>query len=374
MGRAFNIGKLFGVQLRLDYTWFLIFLVVTGSLSLHYFPQEFPGWGWMLYWAMGIVTSLLFFASVVTHELAHSYLAMTNGVPVKSITLFVFGGIAQITREARRPSIELKMAAAGPGSSLLLGGLFGAVAWLTQSTSEPLSAMAFWLLYVNVSLAAFNLLPGFPLDGGRVFRSILWHFTGNYERSTRIAAWVGRSIGLLMILGGILFAYFEQQWFSGVWLAFIGWFLTSAARNSYRQAQWRGALSRLQVSQVMTSEYAAVPQNLTISELVQHYVFPAGRNFFMVADGDRPVGFMTLAAIKSIPRERWDTTLLKDVAIPLGKALVAYPEQDVLSVFEEMNADDVSYVPVMNGDVVVGIIARDTLLRLLNIRSELGMK
>ncbi len=181
MDSAFNLGKIFGIQFRLHYTWFIIFVLVSVSLSWQYFPFAYPGWALWTYWVTGIVTSLLFFASVVTHELAHSLVGRANDIPVRSITLFIFGGVAQMTREAAHYGAEFKMAAAGPLSSLIIGGFFFLVSWLVQDISEPIAAMTSWLALVNVILAAFNLIPGFPLDGGRVFRSLLWRFSGDYS-------------------------------------------------------------------------------------------------------------------------------------------------------------------------------------------------
>ncbi|MFC2025417.1 site-2 protease family protein [Chloroflexota bacterium] len=237
MGKAFNLGKLFGIQFRLHFTWFVIFLLVTALLV-------YPNYLQWLYWIIGIVTSLLFFASVVAHELAHSLVGRANGIPIKSITLFIFGGVAQMGKEATRPGAELKMAVAGPLCSLVLGGLFGLLWLLLPSITEPIATMILWLAVMNAALAAFNLIPGFPLDGGRVFRSLLWRFTGNYNHSTRIATRIGQGIGYLFIVGGILIILlrpFGLSWFDGVWISFIGWFLESAASASYRQICWQEA-------------------------------------------------------------------------------------------------------------------------------------
>jgi len=228
----------------------------------------FPNWSQLLSWVTGISTSLLFFASVVAHELAHSLVGRAQGIPIRSITLFIFGGVAHMTREATRAGAELKMAAAGPACSLAIGGLFGLLWFLTQGILEPMATMALWLAQVNVLLAAFNLIPGFPLDGGRVFRSILWRSTGNYGRSTRIATRVGQGVGYLFILGGILIIFLlPQAWFSGLWLAFIGWFLDNAASASYRQAQWREALHGFTAADVMTSDYAVAPSSIRWSNI-----------------------------------------------------------------------------------------------------------
>jgi len=208
----------------------------------------------VLYWVIGIITSLLFFTSVVAHELAHSLVGRANGISIGSITLFIFGGVAQMTSEVTNAKAELKMAVAGPVCSLAIGGFFGLLWFLTEGVVEPLAVISFWLAYVNVVLAAFNLVPGFPLDGGRVFRSILWYISGNYSRSSRIATRVGQGIGLLLILGGISIVFlrpFDLTWFEGIWIAFIGWFLERAASASYRQVRWQEALSSFAAAEAM---------------------------------------------------------------------------------------------------------------------------
>jgi len=375
MGSAFNLGRIFDIPFRLHYTWFIIFLLITFSLSWQVFPALYPGWTVLTYWIIGIVTSLLFFASVVAHELAHSLVARFYGIPVKGITLFIFGGVAQMAREAARPGAELKMAAAGPACSLVIGGLF-ALLWLsTQGVIEPIAALAFWLAQINVVLAVFNLIPGFPLDGGRVFRSLLWRFTGNYRRSTQIAVRVGQGVGYLFILLGILVILlrpFGLGWFSGLWLAFIGWFLENAASSSYRQVKWRDTLHGFSASQVMTSVYPTVPPNITVKELVQGYILTGGHHVFMVADEGRLVGILTLDDIKSVSQPSWEATQVREIMTPVDKLKVVHPDQDALSLLEQMEADDINQMPVVSGDRVIGLVTRDNLIRFLRIRSELG--
>ena len=369
MGSALNIGKLFGIQLRLHYTWFIIFVFLTVLLVS-------PNWFSPLWWVIGIITCLLFFASVVAHELAHSLVGRANGIPIKSITLFIFGGVAQMAREATRPSAEFKMAAAGPICSLLIGGLFFLLWFFTPGMPEPIAIMIQWLAFINVALAIFNFIPGFPLDGGRVFRSLLWQFTGNYQRSTLIATQVGRVVGYLFILGGILIAVlrpFGLNWFTGLWLVFIGWFLENAASASYRQAQWRERLLGFTASQVMTSDCPMVPSEITVGRLVQEYVFISGCHFFLVADEGRLKGILALHDIKPVSRENWDVTQVKEIMTPINKLKVANPEQDALSVLEQMNEDDINQMPVVSEGRVIGLIARDNLIRLLRIRSESGI-
>ncbi|MFC1864493.1 site-2 protease family protein [Chloroflexota bacterium] len=255
MGSAFNLGKLFGIQFRLHFTWFIIFILVTVSLVD-------PNYFQWLYWIIGIITSLLLFASVVAHELAHSLVGRANGIPIRSITLFIFGGVAQMTKEATRPGAELKMAAAGPLCSLVIGSLFGLIWLFMPNIPQPIAIMVLWLAVMNGVLAVFNLIPGFPLDGGRVFRSLLWRFTGSYRRSTRIATRVGQGIGCLFILGGISIIFlrpFGLSWFDGIWVVFIGWFLVSAASASYRQLRWQEVLHGFTASEATVLDCPAVP-------------------------------------------------------------------------------------------------------------------
>lgn len=376
MDNAFNLGKLFGIQFRLHYTWFIIFILITVSLSWQIFPSRYPDWPLALHWTVGIVTSLLFFASILAHELAHSLVGRANDIPIKSITLFIFGGVAQMTREAKSAGAELKMAAAGPACSLAIAGLFYLIWLFTQNVIQPVAALASWLAFINVALAVFNLIPGFPLDGGRVFRSILWRVTGNYMRSTRIATRVGQGTGYLFILGGVLIVFlqpFGLGWFSGLWLVFIGWFLGNAASASYRQAQWRGSLQGFTASQVMTTDYPVVPLSITVSQLVQGYIFTSGRGYFLVADEGGVRGILTLPNIKSVPQPNWDVTQVREIMTPVDKLKVAHPDQDALSILEQMDESNINQMPVVSGGGVIGLIARDNLVRLLRTRAELGI-
>jgi Zn-dependent protease/CBS domain-containing protein len=376
MGGGFNLGKVFGIQVRLHYSWFILFFLITILLSWEVFPLYYPGWSQLLYWGIGIVTSLLFFASVLAHELAHSLVGRANGIPIKSITLFIFGGVAQMTREAAKASAEFKMAAAGPACSLAIGGLFYLLSFLTQNTIRPFAAMAFYLAWVNLALAVFNMIPGFPLDGGRVLRSLVWRFSGNYKLSTQIATWLGRGVAYAFILVGILIIFlhpFGLSWFDGVWIAFIGWFLDNAASASYRQAQWYEALRGVIASQVMTPYYMTVQPNITLAQLVLGYVLPTGQRFFLVADEGGFKGILTLRNIKSIPQSNWNTTTVEKIMVPADKIRVARPEQDALSVVEQMNEKDINQMPVVHEGRVIGLITRDNLIRALRTRTDLGM-
>jgi len=232
--------------------------------------------------------------------------------------------------------------------------------------------VALWLAYVNGVLAVFNLVPGFPLDGGRVFRALLWRFTGNYRRSTLIATQVGRGVGYLFILGGISVIFLLNDWFGGLWLAFIGWFLGNAASASYRQTQWREGLNGITATQVMTSDLPVVPSNATVNHLVQGYVFTSGRHFFLIADEGELKGILTLHNIKSVPQQNWDSTQVKEIMTPVEKLMAAHPDQEALSVMEQMVENDINQMPVIREGRVIGLITRDNLLRFLRTRSELS--
>jgi len=234
LSRGIPIGRLFGISIKLHFSWFFIFALVTWALVAGYFPAVYPDWNLTTSIITGIITSLLFFGSVLLHELMHSVVAQASGIPVKSITLFIFGGVAQITEEPKEPKTELKIAFAGPLTSILLGGIFWLIWFTVPATFEYVIAVAFWLGWINLVLGGFNLLPGFPLDGGRVLRSILWWRSGNLRRATKWASNAGRGISFLFIFGGI-WLIFSGLWFNGLWLAFIGWFLGNAAVGSYRQ-------------------------------------------------------------------------------------------------------------------------------------------
>jgi len=248
------------------------------------------------------------------------------------------------------------------------------VVWiLTRDIIEPVAAMAFYLAQINVILAVFNLIPGFPLDGGRVFRSLLWRFSGNYKRSTRIATWLGRGVAYTFMVGGILMMVFLQEWIGGLWLVFIGWFLQNAASASYRQVQWQEALHGVIASHIMTPQYITVPPNISLTQLVQGYVLPTGQRFFLVADEGGFKGILTLRNIKSVPQSDWDTTPVEKIMVPADQLKVARPEQDVLSIIEQMNENDINQMPVVDEGKVVGLITRDNLIRALRTRTDLGM-
>jgi len=364
MRRGLQLGKIFGIPFQLDYSWFIIFFIITTSLSLLYFPDRYPDWATAQYWIVGIATSFLFFASVATHELAHSVVGLRNGIPVKSITLFIFGGVAHIGREATHPATELRMAAAGPLCSLVLAGLFYGLFWISQDFSVHLAALAWWLALINGMLAVFNMIPGFPLDGGRVLRSITWMITANFRQATRIATFAGYGVSYLFILGGIFFMFFlVGGWFNGLWFIFIGFFLNSANRTSYRQTMAREDLKGFSAKDVMLRDLPQIRQNTTIKEVIQGQPLLPSIPCFLVADGERMAGFLTLGQIKQVPREQWDLTTVGQAMTPVEQVKAVRPSDDAVTVLEQMEEENLNLVAVVGEGRFWGIILRDVLIQ-----------
>ncbi len=365
-----NLGKFLGIPIYLHYTWFLIFTLITAALVTN-FPEAYPLWQRIIF---GIATSLLLFTSIVAHELAHSLIAIRNGIPVKGITLFIFGGVSQITKEATKPIVEFLIAVVGPLSSLIIAGVFSlAHLFLVRTGDVIVAVLVQWLVFINVMLALFNLIPGFPLDGGRIFRAFLWMRTGDYSKATRIATLAGRGIGFLFILGGIVIMIVLGQWFTGLWLAFIGWFLENAAMTSYRQALLRDALHGFTVRDVMTVDYPSISREITLGQLVRDYILPTGRRCFLVTKDGSLEGVVTLHNVKMIPQERWDSTSVREIMTPTSQLKVIHPEQSAVSLLELMDEGDVNQLPVVEGSKVIGMVARDGLLHFLRVRTELGI-
>jgi Zn-dependent protease/CBS domain-containing protein len=369
------IGRAFGISLRLHYSWFIIFALVTWALAASYYPSVFPSWNLGSRVAAGIITSLLFFGSVLAHELAHSIISQRQGIPVESITLFVFGGVSQITEEPKQPKDEFRMAIAGPLTSLVLGGiLWGIFFWVRDSNAfglQFIAAITYWLGYINLALGVFNLIPGFPLDGGRVFRSLWWWRSHNLRSATRIASSIGRIIGYLFILGGI-YLVFTSYWFDGIWLALIGWFLESAAAGSYRQLLLQDMLKGHVASEIMSRDCVLIPPETNVERLVNENILTSGRRCFPVGSGSQVVGMMTLHNVRMVPRERWGMETVQEVMTPFDKLKWVGPDEDLSNVFRILIQNDINQVPVVQDGQIVGMVTRENLLNFVNIRSGLG--
>lgn len=366
-----TLGKVFGIPIKLHTSWFLIAALITWSLAGSYFPQEYPGWATITYWIVGAVTAVLFFASVLLHELGHSVVALREKVPVRNITLFIFGGVAQIGREPPTAGAEFRMAVAGPLTSLVLAGLSGLLS-LGFAATFPLAASFAYLARINLMLAAFNLLPGFPLDGGRVLRAILWRLNGSLRTATRWASAVGRSVAYLFIFVGVG-QMFLGGFLDGLWTVFIGWFLNDAARSSYRQVLLKEMLAGVTVGDVMSQQCVTVPGDLQLDRLIADQVLRSGHQYLFVEENGDIEGLITLRDVRAVPRNRWTELTARQVMTPVDALFQAHSDEDVLTLLQQMEQADVNQVPVVDNGHLLGVVTRGNLLNYLRLRSELGL-
>lgn len=366
-----RIGEVWGIPIELHFSWFLVFGLVTWSLAAGYFPLEYPGWRASTYWLVGAATSLLFFGSVLVHELSHARVALRNAIPIRRITLFVFGGVAHIAREPASAGVELRIAVVGPLTSAALAALF-AGAWVLTRDVAVLAAPTIWLARINFLVALFNLIPGFPLDGGRVFRAAVWRWTGSFQRASEAASFTGQLVAFGFIGIGIA-TVFRGNILGGAWMTLIGWFLQNAAAASHAQAGLRELLRGVTVAQAMIRECPRVTATATLDQLVHDQVLGAGRRCFFVADDGHLQGLLTLHEVKAVPRERWATTTAASVMMPLDRVAAVTPQDDLLAVLERMDDANVAQMPVVAGDTLLGMITREQVLHYVRVRAELGM-
>lgn len=365
------LGRIFGIEIGLDYSWFVIFALLTWMLADSYYPAEFKHWSPLLYWLTGAATAIMLFASVLLHELGHSVVALRYKIPVRSITLFIFGGIAQIGAEPPSAVAEFFIAIAGPLVSLALAVFFYAVQALISGV-EPLLGLAKYLAYINMALVLFNLIPGYPLDGGRVFRAIVWSITGNMSRSTLIAANIGRFFALLFILAGT-WQIFSGNLGGGLWVALIGWFLDNAALVQIQQVTFRDLLMGHPVSQAMSTHYAIVPENLTLQQVVDEQILGSGQRCFLVSREDKIIGLITLHQIKGVPRREWTTKRAAEVMLPFEQLECIDPDTELWSALQKMDRNGINQMPVVRGQHVVGMLSREDAITFLRTLQDFGI-
>lgn len=356
-----RLGSVLGIPLRINYTWLLVFVWVTWSLSARYFPENHPGWSTTLSWILGAATSLLFFGSVLLHELGHSLVAKAQGMSVESITLFIFGGLASISDEPRTPRSEFLMAVAGPAVSLTLGALFGGIYLATKVALPTVAAVCMFLAGINLSLGVFNLLPGFPLDGGRVLRAVLWAWRNDIVWATRWASRAGQALAYLFITIGIVRAV-SGNWVNGLWMAMIGLFLDGAARNAYRQLTLRNMLEGYRVADVMKQECHFLPPQLTLDVLVEQYLLGTGQRCYAVGRAGQIGGLLTVHNVQEVPRSKWRDTHVSDVYVPLEELRTVGPDEPLNEALKEMTAEGVNQLPVVDGGMLVGMLTREDLI------------
>lgn len=362
------LGKIMGIPVGLDYTWFLIFMLLTWTLATTYFPNEFKNWSTFEYWITGAATSIMLFVSVLLHELGHSILALHYKIRVKQITLFLFGGVAEITGEPPKASAEFWIAIAGPAVSFLLAAIFYLLE-LTLKNPVFVYALFEYLAYINFVLALFNLIPGFPLDGGRVFRAAVWGYTHDFKRATYVSVIVGRFIGFLFIFAGSL-QMFGGDLSNGLWVAFIGWFLESAAMSQLQQQYLQDNLSGHTVYEAMTRDYAIVPEDTTIREVMDNHILGIGRRTLFVKKDDKIIGLLTLHRIKNIIQDKWASTLVTEVMIPETETEVVKTDYPLWDALKKMDKSGVNQLPVIEDGKIIGVLNRESIITYLRNAQE----
>lgn len=391
MRNGLRIGRIFGINIRVDWSWLIIFLLIVWNLSAafdDYHPDWLPG----TQWTISIVAALLFFVSLLAHEMSHSLVARARGVPVRSITLFLFGGVSNIERDPDSPKSEFLIAVVGPITSFVIGI---ALLLTANAIAEPLSdtisdpettfeqlspaaMLLMWLGSVNLLLAVFNLIPGFPLDGGRLLRSTIWSFTGDIRRATRWASWIGQAIALLFIFMGISMAFgtripfFGTGLISGLWLAFIGWFLHSAAIRSYQQVVIQDIFEDVPVSRMMRPNPPTVPSHISVSTMIHDAIMKSDDYAFPVLEDNQLVGLVTLEDVRSVPRDTWNDTTIRDIMTPFNQLVITTENEEATDAWQKLLRQDVRQLPVVRGKTLAGLLRRSDIIRWLQFHSELG--
>jgi Zn-dependent protease/CBS domain-containing protein len=392
MRGGIKVARLFGINIFVDWSWIFIFLLVTWNLAAFVFPTLHPDWELSLTLMISLAASFLFFGSVLAHEIAHSLVAKAKGLPVRRITLFIFGGAADIGREPPTAGSEFLIAIVGPITSVVLGALFlfsGAFvingpALAAGTPVEILTAMGpvgtlfIWLGSINILLGVFNMVPGFPLDGGRVLRSILWAITRNLKKATRWATFVGQLVAWGFIVTGVAMVFgfqvpiFGTGLIGGLWLAFIGWFLNNAATASYQHVVVQDMLEGVPVYRLMRHEVQGVEAYLPLSNLVYDHIIGTEESAFPVLENDRLVGMVTLEDVKKVDREEWDRTIVRDVMIPEEKLETVSPRENATEALEKLTRKDVQQLPVVYAGELVGLLRQKDIMRWLQLQSNSG--
>ena len=330
MNRSIYAGRILGIPIDINYTWFIIFFLVTWTLAQSYFPLTIPGYPVIVYWAISLIAAVLFFMSLLAHELSHSAIAIKNDLPISGISLFIFGGVAHMTKEPDNAGVEFKMAAAGPGCSLVLSLIFFILSQIMISLHFPtlIVATSDYLSFINLAVGVFNLVPGFPLDGGRILRAALWSITGDLKKSTRIASTFGKFFAYLLMGLGFVYLFYGLV-LSGIWFIFIGFFLQEAASVSYQQIAMKGALSGIKVSEIMSKDVVTVLENMPLNLFVEEYVLRYRYTSFPVlSTSDEIQGIVNVHAVKDVPRDEWSNKSVCEILSPVRSDMIVSPRTD----------------------------------------------
>ena len=372
-GKSYPLFSILGFSVRADLSWLVIVTLVIWSLAGFVFPQELPGRPWGLYLAMGLLAALGLFASIVVHELSHSLVAQRYGLPMKGITLFIFGGVAEMSDEPPNPKAEFLMAIAGPVASVVVGAVCLAAAAVVAAAGGAAGAVAIlrWIGLINILLVIFNMIPGFPLDGGRVLRSALWQWKKDLRQATRIAAKVGAVFGAVLIGLGFVSLLLGNP-MGGLWWILIGWFVRSAAKQSYQQVLVRQMLAGQPVSRFMNTQPVSVPPSLPLQQLVEDYIYRYHHKMFPVVDPDgRLVGCVTAGNLRNVNREEWPARTVGEVTGPCGDANTIEPQVDAMEALRRMSRNQVSRLVVTHDGRLEGILTLKDLLDYLALKAEL---
>ena len=371
-GKSIRIFSLFGFDVKIDISWLVLAFLITWSLAQGLFPYYFKDLSPGTYWWMGIFGALGLFFSIIFHELSHSLIARNFGLPIKGITLFIFGGVAHMEEEPSSAKAEFMMAIAGPVSSIILGIALYALrtAGRIGNWPVPVTGVIGYLAIINWILAGFNLLPAFPLDGGRVLRSILWKWKQNIGWATRISSRIGTLFGFLLIAMGVI-QFFSGNLIGGIWWFMIGLFLQNAARMSYQQLITRRALEGESVKSLMITDPVTVPPTITIKELVEDYIYKHHYKMFPVVDADKLIGCITTRQIRQVPKEEWQSKRISEIANTCSAENTIHPDTDVVKVLSLMNRTRNSRLMVIEGDRLLGIIALKDIMNFLSIKLDL---
>jgi len=372
-GKSITLFKMFGFAVRVDLSWIIILVLVVWSLAAGVFPREYEGFDWAVYLGMGLASALGLFGSIVFHELCHSLVARRYGVPMEGITLFLFGGVAEMGDEPESPKAEFMMAVAGPVASIIVSAVFLSLYYLGASLNWPMTVLGVlrWIGLINALLAVFNLIPGFPLDGGRVLRSILWYFTRDLRKATESASRAGSAFGMALIVFGFLFLLMGNP-IGGLWWILIGMFLRSAARQGLQQVVIRQLLRGEPVRRFMNDRPVSVPPSLSLKELVENYVYRYHFKMFPVVEGQTLSGCISTREVAEVPREKWAETRVADVMAGCGAENTLSADEDAMEALTRMSRTKTSRMMVVDKDgTLIGIVSLKDLLRFLALKLEL---
>lgn len=364
---SIKIGKIAGIEIGVHWSWLIIFGLITMTMANGILEEYFPEWSNARRWAVGVIVAGIFFASILLHELSHSLVAKARGIPVKGITLFVFGGVSNLEREAQSAGEEFQIAIVGPLTSLVIGAFFAILWAVLRGTAPEEAAVAGYLAFINGVIAAFNMLPGFPLDGGRVFRSIVWARNRNLLRATRTASRTGEFVAYaLMAAGAIQFVVVNP--IGGVWMFLIGLFLRNASVASYEQMVLQTALQGVSAAEVARTDYVPVPPDMTVAQVVGDLMLAGHGRCYPVVAGEELLGLITLTDAQRMEREQWPTTSVYRAMTPFERLHTVSPREDAIKVLQMMGEADVNQLPVVEGRRLLGIVSRGDILRLIQVR------